>query len=59
MYMVEVFTKRGIDPQKIRGHILKKTDMVPAIYDYDIVNSLNDYDISIKQSSHHEPGYHL
>jgi hypothetical protein len=33
MYMVEVFTKQGIDSQKIREYILKKTGMVPAIYD--------------------------
>lgn len=33
MYMVEVFTKRGIDPQKEREYIIKKSGMVPAIYD--------------------------
>lgn len=33
MYMLEVFTKRGIDPQMTRENILKKTAMVPAIYD--------------------------
>jgi hypothetical protein len=33
MYMLEVFTKRGTDPQMTRENILKKTGMVPAIYD--------------------------
>ena len=33
MYMLEVFTIRGIDPQKAREYILKKTGMIPAIYD--------------------------
>jgi hypothetical protein len=33
MYMLEVFTKLGTDPQMTREHILKKTGMVPAIYD--------------------------
>lgn len=33
MYMLEVFTKEGIEPQKTREDILKKTGMVPAIYD--------------------------
>jgi len=31
--MLEVFTKRGTDPQMTRENILKKTGMVPAIYD--------------------------
>jgi hypothetical protein len=35
MYMLEVFTKEGIDPQKTRENIVKKTGMVPAIYDKD------------------------
>jgi hypothetical protein len=33
MYMLEVFTKRETDPQMTRENILKKTGMVPAIYD--------------------------
>ena len=33
MYTVEVFTKKGTDPETSRKHILKTTGMVPAIYD--------------------------
>lgn len=33
IYMLEVFTKRGIDPQRAREYIFKKTGMVPAVYD--------------------------
>jgi hypothetical protein len=33
MYMLEVFTKQGIDPQKEREYIIKKSGMVPTIYD--------------------------
>ena len=32
-YLVEIFTKRGIDPEKKREYIIKKTGMVPSIYD--------------------------
>jgi hypothetical protein len=33
MYTVEVFTKKGIDPEKARMYIIQKTGMVPSIYD--------------------------
>jgi hypothetical protein len=32
-YMVEIFTKPGINSETIRDMIIKKTQMVPAIYD--------------------------
>lgn len=32
-YMVEIFTKRGTDPEKKREHIIKKTGMAPSIHD--------------------------
>jgi hypothetical protein len=34
MYMVEVFTKRGIDSQAARNYIFEKTGMVAAVYDH-------------------------
>ena len=34
MYMVEVFTKRGIDSQAARNYIFEKTGMVSAVYDH-------------------------
>jgi hypothetical protein len=33
MYMVEVFTEPGLDPQKIREFVIAKTGQCPAIYD--------------------------
>ena len=33
MYMVEVFTKRGVDAQKVREMIIARTGHAPAIYD--------------------------
>lgn len=33
MYMVEVFTKSGLNTEKIREYIISKTGMSPAIYD--------------------------
>jgi hypothetical protein len=33
MYTMEVFTKKGIDPEKAKMYIIQKTGMVPAIYD--------------------------
>ena len=33
IYMVEVFTKRGINPEAAKKYILEKTGMVPAIYE--------------------------
>jgi hypothetical protein len=33
MFMVEVFTKPGLDPQQVRSYILQKTGMAPEIYD--------------------------
>lgn len=33
IYMVEVFTNRGVDTQKIREKIIERTGQVPAIYD--------------------------
>lgn len=32
-YMVEIFTKPGIDSEAMREYILQKTGMVPSIYD--------------------------
>jgi hypothetical protein len=32
-YMVEVFTRSGINPETMRNMIIEKTGMVPAIYD--------------------------
>ena len=55
-YMVEVFTKKGTDPQWCKDHILDTTGFVPAIYDNgthyvtnmrltcDILKRLNDFD---------------
>jgi Carboxypeptidase regulatory-like domain len=33
IYMVEVFTKPGLDTQEVRSYIIDKTGMSPAIYD--------------------------
>ena len=33
IYMVEVFTKPGLDKQEVRSYIIDKTGMSPAIYD--------------------------
>jgi hypothetical protein len=33
MYMVEVFTKPGLNAEEVRNYILEKTGMSPAIYD--------------------------
>ena len=33
MYMVEVFTRQGLDPERGREYIMSKTGMSPAIYD--------------------------
>lgn len=33
MYLVEVFTKPGLDTQEVREYIIDKTGMCPAIYD--------------------------
>src|SRR5207249_1911908 len=33
MYTVEVFTKKGTDPEASKRHILNTTGMAPAIYD--------------------------
>jgi hypothetical protein len=33
IYMVEVFTKRGVDPEEAKKYIFEKTGMVPAIYE--------------------------
>jgi hypothetical protein len=32
-YMVEIFTRPGINPETMRNMIIEKTGMVPAIYD--------------------------
>jgi hypothetical protein len=61
-YMVEVFTKKGIDSQWCKNHIWKTTGFVPAIYDngthyvtnmrltLDILKRLNDFDFVIEVS---------
>jgi hypothetical protein len=33
-YMVEIFTKEGIDSDAMKNHIFQKTGMLPAIYDH-------------------------
>jgi hypothetical protein len=33
MYMIEVFTKPGLDTEEVRDYIISKTGMSPAIYD--------------------------
>jgi hypothetical protein len=33
MYMIEVFTKPGLNTEEVRRYIIGKTDMSPAIYD--------------------------
>ena len=33
IYMVEVFTKPGVNPEAAKEYIFEKTGMVPAIYD--------------------------
>jgi len=33
IYMVEVFTKRGVNPETAKKYIFEKTGMVPAIYE--------------------------
>jgi hypothetical protein len=33
IYMVEVFTKPGVDPEAAKKYIFEKTGMVPAIYE--------------------------
>jgi len=33
IYMVEVFTKRGVNPEAAKKYIFDKTGMVPAIYE--------------------------
>lgn len=35
IYMVEVFTREGLDPERGREYIISKTGMSPAIYDND------------------------
>ena len=32
--MVEVFTKPGLDEEKIRNIIIEKTGMTPSVYDH-------------------------
>jgi len=56
MYTIEVFTKKGTDPEASRKHILETTGMVPAIYDKgthyvthmrltpEILKKLNDFE---------------
>jgi hypothetical protein len=34
IYMVEVFTKSGLDEEKIRNIIIEKTGMTPSVYDH-------------------------
>ncbi|WP_148699318.1 hypothetical protein [Candidatus Nitrososphaera evergladensis] len=34
IFMVEVFTKPGLDPQRVRRYIIEKTGMSPEIYDH-------------------------
>jgi hypothetical protein len=34
MYTIEVFTKKGIDPEEARMFIIQKTGMVPSVYDH-------------------------
>ena len=60
MYSVEVFTKKGTDPEKCRDHVLNTTGMVPAIYDkgthyvthmrltLEILKRLNDFDFVLE-----------
>ena len=33
MYMIEVFTRPGLNTEEVRKYIISKTDMSPAIYD--------------------------
>jgi hypothetical protein len=33
MYTIEVFTKKGVDPEKAKRYVIQKTGMVPSIYD--------------------------
>jgi hypothetical protein len=33
MYTLEVFTRKGTDPEKAREYIFQKTGMIPAVYD--------------------------
>jgi hypothetical protein len=33
-YMVEIFTKEGIDSDAMKNHIFQKTGMIPSIYDH-------------------------
>jgi hypothetical protein len=33
MYTIEVFTKKGTDPEEAKRYIFEKTGMIPAIYD--------------------------
>lgn len=33
IYMVEVFTKRGVNPEAAKEYIFDKTGMIPAIYE--------------------------
>lgn len=60
MYTLEVFTKKGTDPEKCRERILNTTGMVPAIYDkgthyvthmrltLESLKRLNDFDFVIE-----------
>jgi hypothetical protein len=60
MYSVEVFTKKGTDPEKCRDHILNTTGMVPSIYDkgthyvthmrltLEILKILNEFDFVLE-----------
>jgi hypothetical protein len=34
IYMVEVFTKPGVNPEAVKKYIFEKTGMVPAIYEH-------------------------
>ena len=33
MYTIEVFTKKGTDPEEAKRYIFEKTGMMPAVYD--------------------------
>ena len=35
MYTIEVFTKKGTDPEEAKRYIFEKTGMMPAVYDKD------------------------
>ena len=42
IYMVEVFTKPGVNPEAAKKYIFEKTGMVPGIYENGTLSNVAD-----------------